>query len=325
MLIATRAAWCVGLVLLAANALSAAGIPKHLSHQGVLTDTGGVVVPDGAYTLAFDIYDAASSGNPLFGQELQVEVVDGVYNVLLSDNPGSPGTLEQAFQNPTTYLEITIAGVPPGSGITPGQTLAPRQKLASVPYAFVAQSTEPSARVLVDEHEANDDAEVVLSLPTEFDRFEVDVTDVVPVSVSPVDLWVQVSRDGGSTWDTGSSDYAWQTARSHRTGVDTEGVDDDGKIVLTYSVDSGLFANVGRIAAVAGRSYNARIDIQNPGGGWGYFSLLADASYIGATSGRASNVTTTGHRRDASRVDALRFIASSGNILSGKFKVYGLR
>jgi len=37
-----------------------------ISHQGVLMDSAGVVVPDGLYTVDFDILDAPVPGNTLF-------------------------------------------------------------------------------------------------------------------------------------------------------------------------------------------------------------------------------------------------------------------
>jgi hypothetical protein len=324
MLCVHRARLCatlLTLLLLAPSAL-AAGIPKHLSHQGVLTDTAGVVVPDGLYTLDFDIFDAASSGNHLFGQQLQVEVVGGVYNVLLSDNASSPGTLEQAFQNPTTYLQITISDVPPGSGITAPQPLAPRQKLASVPYAFVAGSAEASSRVLLDQHEASGDAEVVFSLPLEFDRFEIDLVDVFPSSTSPVDFAVHVSRDGGTTWDEGASDYAWTIVYGTNTNLYQAGEQTGSKINLNMEHDNSRLRNA------PGNSFNAEVVVQNPGGGNGYFALRVSATnFRTETDDKASVTTLSGFRLDPtlSRVDGLRFRMSAGNIQGGKFKLYGLR
>lgn len=133
--------WVLSSLIL--GAANAAEIPRQLSHQGVLTDASGVVVADGLYTISFDILDSPSGGTPLFHQQLQVNVVDGVYNVLLSNNGGSPKSLEETLQEHVqTYLQVTIDAGPPGFPVP--QVLQPRQKLASVPYAFVALASEPA-------------------------------------------------------------------------------------------------------------------------------------------------------------------------------------
>ncbi|MEX2205535.1 MAG: hypothetical protein WEF50_04830 [Myxococcota bacterium] len=126
------------LVVLGISTLSStafAQVPQHLNHQGILTNNQGVIVPDGAYVIEFQIYDTPSaSTTPLFEQQLTVNVVNGLYNVLLSDNAG--GTLAEAFSGATRYLQLRIV-------TSPGATydnvvLSPRQQIASVPYALVA-------------------------------------------------------------------------------------------------------------------------------------------------------------------------------------------
>lgn len=136
----TRHYWIVGLLIgfgLAGSAVADA--PPMISHQGVLMDSAGVVVPDGLYTVDFDILDAPVPGNTLFHQQLQLNVIGGVYNVLLSNNGSSPMTLEDTFRSPNTYLRLTIVAGPNGFPVP--QTLSPSQKLASVPYAINALSS----------------------------------------------------------------------------------------------------------------------------------------------------------------------------------------
>ena len=115
---------------------AAAGVPQHLNHQGILTDDTGVVVPDGPYDLEFGIYDTASAGTLRFQQTLTVNVVGGLYNVLLSSN--GPWDLPTAFQVENTYLQIRIVT----GGDYSDVTLEPRQQIASVPYALVAAEAE---------------------------------------------------------------------------------------------------------------------------------------------------------------------------------------
>jgi len=111
--------------------------PELLSYQGVLTLSDGTVVPDGAYTLRFGVYDTATpEGRKAFEQSLDVQVRDGLYNVILSNQGG--WSLATAFEGSPRYMEVAITSAPAGSGLTPPITLAPRQQVASVPYALAA-------------------------------------------------------------------------------------------------------------------------------------------------------------------------------------------
>lgn len=123
------------LLLLAFSEPARAQVPQHLNHQGLLTDNAGVIVPDGEYVLRFEIHETpGASGPPPFFQQLTVNVVKGLYNVLLSDNGG--GVLTDAFDGATRYLQISVVTSP--GGTYDGLVLSPRQQIASVPYALVA-------------------------------------------------------------------------------------------------------------------------------------------------------------------------------------------
>lgn len=111
---------------------SAAQTPSHLNHQGILMDSNGVVVADGEYGLEFGIYDAPAAGTLHFQQQLSVNVVGGLYNVLLSD--AGSWVLKDAFDDPNRFLQIRIVTSP--GGTHDDLTLEPRQQIASVPFAF---------------------------------------------------------------------------------------------------------------------------------------------------------------------------------------------
>ncbi len=40
-------------------------IPQTMNYQGVLTDNDGISVPDGDYSMEFNLYDVETSGSPL--------------------------------------------------------------------------------------------------------------------------------------------------------------------------------------------------------------------------------------------------------------------
>jgi len=138
------------LLLALAVALAAGGAraaaPEVISYQGLLTDDQGVVAEDGQYGLRFEVYDAPAGGTLLFRQSLQVTVVDGLYNVLLSTNQHPSGaTLAEVFANDITYMAVVIES---GPGIGSEVELSPRQQIASVPYALTAGATSIPAGVI---------------------------------------------------------------------------------------------------------------------------------------------------------------------------------
>src|SRR5438105_1203991 len=74
-----------------------ATVPSQTSFQGVLTDGAGNPVPDGTHSLAFELYDVASGGSPLWTEtQAGVPVSKGTFSVLL----GSVSPLALSFDRP---------------------------------------------------------------------------------------------------------------------------------------------------------------------------------------------------------------------------------
>lgn len=114
---------CLG-VLVATAAWSA--VPSTISYQGVLTDNGGNLVPDGNYDVTFRVYDVASGGAPLYTEPHtglnQVAISKGGFSVIL----GSLTPLTLPFDAPYNL------GVQVGAGAE----LLPRIALTAGPYSL---------------------------------------------------------------------------------------------------------------------------------------------------------------------------------------------
>lgn len=134
----------IAIVALLMGMPAVAAPPANISYQGVLRLSNGQVVLDGLYGLRFGIYGSASGGVPQGEQTLSVQITGGLYNVILAD-PVLIGALNSSSPR---FMQVTITGVPVGSGLTPEIVLLPRQQLASVPYALSAP-TPPAASVPV--------------------------------------------------------------------------------------------------------------------------------------------------------------------------------
>lgn len=126
----------VACLLPCAAALAAPATPVVVTHQGRLLDgSNAPVTSELAMTFRiFSTYDVLSSEAPLWEETYPVQVVEGVYGVLLGDTLGTnsskhplPATV---FGGIDRYLSVTIAG----------NEFKPRLRVGSVPFAFRAES-----------------------------------------------------------------------------------------------------------------------------------------------------------------------------------------
>jgi len=132
------------LITLPSVSKAALDTPQILSYQGRLTDSNKVTVPDGAQSMSFIIYDAATLGTcqwsaantdantattdcGLIGT-ISTTVTDGIFNVLLGSSPQN--LLPDNLFNTTSerWLEIRIGG----------ETLTPRRRIVSSATALQA-------------------------------------------------------------------------------------------------------------------------------------------------------------------------------------------
>ncbi len=116
-----------------------------LSIQGIVKKSNGVALEDGEYQMTFKLYTVTMppSNIVLWNETItDVEVISGIYSVILGANPSSPIT---ASFNADYELGVTIGS----------QEMLPRVRLTSAPYALSlrGQSNQfPSmGQVLADE------------------------------------------------------------------------------------------------------------------------------------------------------------------------------
>ena len=94
----------VGIILLSAAVSIHAAVPPLMSYQGKLTDSLGVSVADGNYSIWFRIYDDSTGGSILWGElQWSVPVSKGLFSVLLgSVNPLLASVFGSDFSKPRT-------------------------------------------------------------------------------------------------------------------------------------------------------------------------------------------------------------------------------
>jgi len=107
---------------------SAAVIPSTFNYQGLLRNPDGSLTT-GSYTITARIYDTAATGSALYTETFSsVTVRDGLFNVVLGDNPQGQN-LTGVFAEMPRYIGIQLDDTP---------ELIPRQRLHGVPWALYA-------------------------------------------------------------------------------------------------------------------------------------------------------------------------------------------
>jgi hypothetical protein len=160
--------------------------------------------------------------------------------------------------------------------------------------------------------------------PATYDAYLFVLGSVKPVTDS-VSLLLRTSTDGGSTYDT--TNYG---AAMLSIGWDTSG---GNPVVASYTSNSATSI---ALAGVSGATFDQSIG--NAAAEYGvsgyvyvtmpdkaaYNSVLGYATYQSAND-RLFVANTSGQRRSAADVNAVRFLFSSGNIASGTITMYGLK
>lgn len=215
--------------------------------------------------------------------------VDGsaVNNVQLSNTATGSGPAISAIGDDTN---IDLNLVTKGTGVV-------RVNDAAVAGPFLLETITASNAASVDFEAGNID--------DTYSKYVIEFYDLTS-SVDGADFWMRTSSDGGSSYDSGASDYSWAW-QAHPSADNNDLA--DSEITLATSIDS-TDASDGQVwlRNPSGTSHQKKI-------GWSMERL---------SSGAIDTRTGAGVRFSTSAIDAIRFLANSGNI-SGTFKLYGIK
>ena len=194
-------------------------------------------------------------------------------------------------------------------------TVHPRKKDGT---AVVATTPAAPGWTLISTTTASASATVdITGLTSIYEAFVIVVTDLIP-QTDTTSLQLRTSTDGGSTYDAGASNYRWVAFPGHEAGSNRTGSAGDTEIEICGS-DAGY-----HVGNDVGESLNAEIWISNPLGTAVYKKIRWHADYL-QPSGQMTTCMGSGCRVATADVDAIRFLMSSGNITSGKFRLYGVK
>lgn len=146
-----------------------------------------------------------------------------------------------------------------------------------------------------------------------YDEYVFEITGVIPATDNTA-IWIRVSEDAGANWKSGATDYGWtRYATADGAAIGTAGAASDTKIE-----PSGVLGNA------AGENYNATIKLRAPAGAT-YKGFGGQADLYSSTPSAVIANFTGFYKGSMNAITGVRFLMSSGNILSGRFKLFGLR
>jgi hypothetical protein len=142
-----------------------------------------------------------------------------------------------------------------------------------------------------------------------FDDYRVELINCIG-STDAAEIYYRTSTDGGATFDSGASDYNWQTLNTDRTNASPQGSLTDSKVIAMYNISN-----------VAAESASGHFTIFNPSDAT-YYTKVGHYMNHTASSGSMATNSGAGTRLSAADVDAFRLYLSAGN-WTGKFILYG--
>ena len=148
-----------------------------------------------------------------------------------------------------------------------------------------------------------------------YDSYLFVLSNIIPAT-DAVALYARTSSDGGSTYDSGASDYVYST---HSAKTANAGVSEVGGTAAQIAITT--VGTLGSDTDEDGAS--GELKILGP-----HLTKRTQVTFNAAWEGSDGDyyfTTGGGARLSSADVDAIQFIMSSGNIESGTITMYGLR
>ena len=113
-------------------------VPPLINYQGQLTDASGNP-QTGTKKLEFNIYDASTGGNKIWGPQtfIAVPLIGGRFNVMLGSTDAGGNSISAAFGASSRFLGIKVDS---------GPEISPRQQILSTPFAIQSDHAMRSDR-----------------------------------------------------------------------------------------------------------------------------------------------------------------------------------
>jgi hypothetical protein len=169
----------------------------------------------------------------------------------------------------------------------------------------------PFGWVYLGRQTASSSAQIDFVLPDGFTKYRVEWEGVRPATDGSY-LALRTSSNGGSSFDTGGTDYATTLLQSDTTGGDAYTANSTGDLVpLSFGLDNGN----------AGVSCEGEVSLW-AGDGSLQATMRTNSTGVDNASGLLQTFQASSVRR-TNLADAVRLLMSSGNISTGRFTLLG--
>jgi hypothetical protein len=147
-----------------------------------------------------------------------------------------------------------------------------------------------------------------------YDAYLFILQNVIPATDND-NLSLRTSTDGGSNFDSGSSDYMYSSLSIGASSTP----------IGTYTTSDRIRLGTGTSVGSAAGEYGVSGQVLVCGPHLAEKTAITHTLNLGNASGGTSISTGAGTRDSTADVDAVRFFFSFGNIESGTINMYGLR
>lgn len=148
-----------------------------------------------------------------------------------------------------------------------------------------------------------------------YDEYELHIINAISAGTGVP--WLRTSANAGGAWDSGSGDYDYLYQQGTGTASSVVNSSTTATKIILMTQATSSFDNTGGFSAIvkffdpAGTASNKRFH-------WN--------AYTGASSAGGGTVAHGGGSRFATAaINGVQFLFSTGNITSGKFKLYGVK
>ena len=264
------------------------------SLTGILTGNGTSNVSASTVTTGEILLGDASSGVTGTGV-----LSKGV--VVVGDGAGAPTLLTVG-----TNDHVLTADSAQGSGV----------KWAAAPagggsWTYISSATAS----------ASTNIEFTSGIDSTYDQYVFTLVDLLPAT-DDVILRIRTSTDGGTSFDSGASDYSWSLTRTNTSAGSWSSSLSTASSSMPIAGSSTAAYGIGNGAADAGVS--GMVYLHDPSNATAYKSVHGYLVYGTEVSERSALSMFSGRRMAIADVDAVRFYFSSGNMASGTIRLYGV-
>jgi len=255
------------LAVLAINA-HGAGIPQLINYQGVLLDGEGDPVT-GTRSVEFLLYDVETEGIALWAETQEVDVSDGLFNVLLGSVEPIPFTM---FDSCEVYLALKVAD---------DDEMEPRKRLVSVGYAFRANRADS-----LGSSSASDYIQTVNQVPPADGN--VDLVQGANVTITPnaEANTITIAAAGGTGGDNLGDHTATQNIKLNGNWISNDGldegiiIDDHGQVGIGYAPSSPYLLDVNGVIRATSSLYATVIKVGSASSSFSVGDIVADHDVV---------------------------------------------